>query len=86
MKREQSRSAPRTRPPTSAQALAWFPEEEWELKAMACRWVPAFSKTLMCHLRKGEVLEKELQVGSALHALRAELLLQLMCSRSEASS
>jgi hypothetical protein len=31
---------------------------------MLCRWVPAFSKTLMCHLRTDRDLRKELDVSS----------------------
>lgn len=30
---------------------------------MLLRWAPAFSKSLMCHLRKGEDLREELEVG-----------------------
>jgi hypothetical protein len=32
---------------------------------MLCRWVPAFSKALMCHLRRDKSLRQELQVGSS---------------------
>lgn len=32
------------------------------LREMLVRWVPAYSRALMCHLRKGEDLEQELQV------------------------
>jgi hypothetical protein len=30
---------------------------------MMVRWTPAFSKSLMCHLRKGEDLRDEVKVG-----------------------
>ncbi|GAB4816433.1 hypothetical protein N2152v2_003479 [Parachlorella kessleri] len=43
------------------QGLAWIPEDKPELRAMLCRWVPAFSKSLMCHLRPGEDIRKELE-------------------------
>jgi hypothetical protein len=45
------------------QGLAWIPNDRPEMKDMLCRWVPAFSKSLMCHLRKGEDIAKELAVG-----------------------
>lgn len=35
------------------------------LREMLGRWVPAYSRALMCHLRKGEDLGTELQVGPA---------------------
>ncbi|GAB4817996.1 hypothetical protein N2152v2_005042 [Parachlorella kessleri] len=41
--------------------LAWIPKERTKLRAMLCRWVPAFGKTMMCHLRRDEDLEKELK-------------------------
>ena len=44
------------------QGLSYFPAEAVELKAMLCRWVMAFSRTLMCHLRKGSDVAAELKV------------------------
>ncbi|KAL4434404.1 hypothetical protein ABPG75_000845 [Micractinium tetrahymenae] len=41
--------------------LAWVGEEERHLRALLLRWAPAFSKSLMCHLRKGEDLRQELE-------------------------
>ncbi|PSC75582.1 UPF0187 chloroplastic [Micractinium conductrix] len=41
--------------------LAWIGDDKRELRSMLCRWAPAFSKTLMCHLRKGEDLREELE-------------------------
>lgn len=45
------------------QGLTWFPAGRPDLRDMLCRWVPAFSRALMCHVRKGSNVEKELQVG-----------------------
>ena len=36
------------------QGLTYFPEDRPELKEMVTRWTPAFSKSLMCHLRKDD--------------------------------
>lgn len=33
------------------------------MRALLLRWAPAFSRALMCHLRKGEDLREELEVG-----------------------
>ena len=44
------------------QGLAYISPEQAPLRAMLCRWVPAFSKALMCHLRKGQDLRREVQV------------------------
>lgn len=44
------------------QGLTYFPDDKMELKDMLCRWTPAFSKTLMCHLRKDNDLGEELRV------------------------
>ncbi|KAL4428568.1 hypothetical protein ABPG77_008880 [Micractinium sp. CCAP 211/92] len=41
--------------------LAWVGDEERHVRALLLRWAPAFSKALMCHLRKGEDLRQELQ-------------------------
>ncbi|GAB4817593.1 hypothetical protein N2152v2_004639 [Parachlorella kessleri] len=41
--------------------LTYMPAEQAELRVMLCRWVPAFSKTLMCHLRNEHEPAKELQ-------------------------
>ena len=49
-------------PPPTKQGLAWIGDDKRELRSMLCRWAPAFSKTLMCHLRKGEDLREELEV------------------------
>lgn len=43
------------------QGLAWIPSSQSALRSALCRWVPAFSKALLCHLRKGEDLRKELE-------------------------
>ncbi|PSC67432.1 UPF0187 chloroplastic [Micractinium conductrix] len=42
------------------QGLAYIPEDQPELQEMFCRWVVAYSRSLMCHLRAGENLEREL--------------------------
>lgn len=56
------------------QGLAWIPEDKPEMKEMLCRWVCAFSKCLMCHLRKGDDLVKELEnVGLKPHEIEAVL-------------
>ncbi len=47
----------------AVQGLAYIPEEQTELRDMLCRWTPAFSKTLMCHLRNENEPAKELQVA-----------------------
>lgn len=41
--------------------LAWVGEEERHVRALLLRWAPAFSRALMCHLRKGEDLREELE-------------------------
>lgn len=43
------------------QGLTWIPEEEAELRAMLCRWAPAFLKAVMVHLRKDGDLRAELE-------------------------
>ncbi|GAB4818998.1 hypothetical protein N2152v2_006044 [Parachlorella kessleri] len=54
------------------QGLAWIPNDRPEMKDMLCRWVPAFSKALMCHLRPGEDAAKELAgVGLLPHEVEA---------------
>ncbi|KAI8476730.1 MAG: Bestrophin, RFP-TM, chloride channel-domain-containing protein [Monoraphidium minutum] len=40
--------------------LSYIPEERQDLRDMLVRWTPAFSRSLMCHLRKGEDLREEL--------------------------
>ncbi|KIY92105.1 hypothetical protein MNEG_15858 [Monoraphidium neglectum] len=45
------------------QGLSYIPEDKPELREMMVRWTPAFSKSLMCHLRKGEDLRDEVKVG-----------------------
>ncbi|GAB4823046.1 hypothetical protein N2152v2_010092 [Parachlorella kessleri] len=55
------------------QGLAWIPAERAGLRDMLCRWVPAFSKALMCHLRKGEDLSKELEGILLPHEVKAVL-------------
>ncbi|KAL4421269.1 hypothetical protein ABPG75_010560 [Micractinium tetrahymenae] len=42
------------------QALGYIPAHQPELQDMFCRWVVAYSRSLMCHLRPGEDLEGEL--------------------------
>ena len=64
--RKLKQGAPATAPPP--QGLAWIPEDrpaKEQLRGMLCRWVPAFSRALMCHLRRDADLERELQVGRA---------------------
>jgi predicted membrane chloride channel (bestrophin family) len=34
------------------QGLTYIPRDQPHLRAMLCRWVPAFPRALMCHLRK----------------------------------
>ncbi|KAI8464599.1 MAG: Bestrophin, RFP-TM, chloride channel-domain-containing protein [Monoraphidium minutum] len=43
------------------QGLTYIAPERWHLRDMLVRWAPAFSKALMCHLRKGNDLREELQ-------------------------
>ncbi|PSC76825.1 UPF0187 chloroplastic [Micractinium conductrix] len=45
----------------SRQALGYIPATQPELQDMFIRWVVAYSRSLMCHLRAGEDLEKELK-------------------------
>ena len=45
------------------QGLSYFPDDRPDLRDMLCRWTPAFSKSLMCHLRKDSDLEQELQAS-----------------------
>lgn len=42
-------------------ALTWIGDDKRELRSMLLRWAPAFGKSLMCHLRKGEDLRQELE-------------------------
>ena len=51
------------------QGLTYMPAEQAELRVMLCRWVPAFSKALMCHLRNEHEPAKELQVGAGAAAV-----------------
>lgn len=56
------------------QGLVWIPQDKPHLREMLCRWVPAFSKCLMCHLRKGDDLKLELEtVGLLPHEVEAVL-------------
>lgn len=48
------------------------------MRALLLRWAPAFSKALMCHLRKGEDLRQELQVRGS-RALEGLPLLAGLC-------
>ncbi|KAI8466344.1 MAG: Bestrophin, RFP-TM, chloride channel-domain-containing protein [Monoraphidium minutum] len=43
------------------QGLSYIPEDKPELREMLVRWTPAFSRALMCHLRKGEDLRDEVK-------------------------
>ncbi|KIY98116.1 hypothetical protein MNEG_9845 [Monoraphidium neglectum] len=43
------------------QGLSYISPDCWQLRDMLCRWTPAFSRALMCHLRKGNDLRQELQ-------------------------
>jgi hypothetical protein len=45
------------------QGLSYFPADRPELKEMLVRWTPAFSKSLMCHLRKDDDYTDVLKVG-----------------------
>ncbi|KAL4425222.1 hypothetical protein ABPG75_009238 [Micractinium tetrahymenae] len=42
------------------QALGYIPDSQPELQEMFCRWVVAYGRSLQCHLRAGENLEREL--------------------------
>ncbi|PRW33911.1 hypothetical protein C2E21_7229 [Chlorella sorokiniana] len=42
------------------QALGYIPDDQPELQDMLCRWVVAYSRSLMCHLRSDEDLYREL--------------------------
>jgi hypothetical protein len=44
------------------QGLSYFPSDRPELKEMLVRWTPAFSKSLMCHLRKDDDYVEVLKV------------------------
>ncbi|KIY95575.1 hypothetical protein MNEG_12386 [Monoraphidium neglectum] len=43
------------------QGLSYIPDDRQDLRDMLCRWTPAFSRSLMTHLRKGEDLREELK-------------------------
>lgn len=52
------------------QSLTWVPDDKGYLRDVFCRWVPAYSKALLCHLRYGADISKELEVrpgGRGLH-------------------
>jgi hypothetical protein len=55
------------------QGLAFIPEGLLQHREMLCRWVPAFSRTLMCHVRKDGDVARELQSVLLPHELE-ELL------------
>ncbi|KAI7843435.1 hypothetical protein COHA_002913 [Chlorella ohadii] len=42
------------------QALGYIPDSQPDLQDMLCRWVVAYSRSLMCHLRSDEDLYREL--------------------------
>ncbi len=44
------------------QCLTWFRHEEHELRGMFVRWVTAFPKALLCHVREENDLQQELKV------------------------
>ena len=63
-------------PHAHPQGLTHISQERAELRTMLCRWVPAFAKTLMCHLRRDRDLYQELQVRG--HACRRQPGLSLL--------
>lgn len=42
------------------QACAFVPTEDWHAKATLCRWVMAYSKAMLCHLRPRSSLRAEM--------------------------
>ena len=53
------------------QGLSYFPDDRPDLRDMLCRWTPAFSKSLMCHLRKDDSYSEALKArGPLLFARR----------------
>ncbi|GAB4816315.1 hypothetical protein N2152v2_003361 [Parachlorella kessleri] len=58
------------------QSLAWIPEDRAQHRDMLCRWVPAFSRVLMCHVRRHGDPERELQGMLLPHELQEVLLAQ----------
>ena len=58
------------------QGLAWIPEDRAQHREMLCRWVPAFSRVLMCHVRRHGDPVRELQGVLLPHELQEVLLAQ----------
>jgi predicted membrane chloride channel (bestrophin family) len=55
------------------QGLGYIPDSQPELQNMLCRWIMAYSRSLMCHLRPGENLEAELKDILPQHEIKALL-------------
>lgn len=55
------------------QALGYIPDTQPELQEMMCRWVVAYCRSLQCHLRAKENLERELLGKLPPHELKALL-------------
>ena len=55
------------------QGLGYIPDSQPELQNMLCRWIMAYSRSLMCHLRPGENLEAELKDILPEHEIKALL-------------